>query len=71
VIAIEGRRDCYGERCLVRILDEHRDPGDGLESEPLPTHSEAKREHENCAQTRSKHPAIWLRSGWRSNAFWG
>ena len=53
--AIERLRNCLPQRRMLRIFDDHRCPGHGLQGEPMQTDCATKRENCNGAAQAAKH----------------
>ena len=55
--AIERALDRFAKRNLTGVRDDHRGPGDGLQSQPLQTHRRTEREYRDGFAGKSQHPA--------------
>ena len=54
--AIECALDRFAKRNLTGVGDDHRSPGDGLQSQPLQTHRRTEREYRDRFAGKSQHP---------------
>jgi hypothetical protein len=53
--AIERLRNCLPQRHVLRIFNDHRRPGNGLQGEPMQTDCATKGENGNGAAQAAKH----------------
>ena len=62
ILSIEGLADRFDERRILRLIHDHRDPRDALDSNPVPAHQMKGGEHgEGSGKSRSQTAAKLVR----------